>query len=109
MEIITDKNTCIITPLSPVMSLRETDKLENEILNNINKNIGIDLSFVNDFSFEFIETIKNFNVSLFNIPSDLFALINAMNLDKNIQLYVSEIDFLDQKNRLINRKFSLIN
>ena len=109
MEIRETEKFCIITPLSPKLNERESLKLENEILNSEKKRIGIDLSFVNDCTIDFISQLLNFkNISLFNIPSDIFAILISMNLDKSIPLYVSELDFTEDKHQLLNRKFSLV-
>mgnify|MGYP004671479951 CR=1 FL=1 len=41
---------------------------------------------------------------------DRFAKIDAVseNLDKKINLFVSELDFLDDQHRIINRRFSIV-
>jgi len=109
MEIKENEKFCIITPLSPKLNERESLKIENEILNSSNKRIGIDLSFVQDCTIDFINRIINLkNISLFNIPSDIFAILTSMNLDKSIPLFVSEMDFIDNKHQLLNRKFFIV-
>ena len=45
---------------------------------------------------------------MFNIPSDLFVLFNVMNLDKSLELFVSEMDFEENAHQLINRKFKVV-
>ena len=61
---------------------------------------------------EFFNQIKEFaltrKLSLFNISSDIFVIINFFNLDKIFNLYVSELDFEEEKHQLLNRKFSLV-
>ena len=59
MEIKTSQKFCIITPLTSKMDLRETVRLMDEIQNFSDKTIGIDLSFVEDCTIEFIEALKN--------------------------------------------------
>ncbi len=109
MEIRTTEKYCILMPLSPILDKRESNRLFEEIKFYSKHKIGIDLSFVNNCGIEFLETIKNFkNISIFNIPSDIFVLFNVMNIDKYINLFVSETDFIDNKHRLLNRKFNLI-
>ena len=109
MEIRETEKFCIITPLSPKLNERESLKLETEILNSTDKRIGIDLSFVHDCTIDFINRIKNLkNISLFNIPSDIFAILTSMNLDKTIPLFVSEMDFIADKHQLLNRKFTVV-
>ena len=50
------------------------------------KNIGIDLSHAQECTIDFFENIsllaENVHISLFNIPSDIFALISFMKFDK---------------------------
>ena len=110
MEIKKSDKYCIITPLSPKLNAREAKRLSDELNCYSNFDIlGLDLSLVSDCTIEFIETIKGFgNVGLFNIQSDIFALLTSMNLDKSLKLFVSEIDFLNNSHRLINRKFSIV-
>ena len=59
MEIKTSQKFCIITPLTPKIDSRETIRLIKEIKNFSDKTIGLDLSFVEDCTIEFIEAIKN--------------------------------------------------
>ncbi len=107
MEIKVSDKYCIITPFSPNLNECEADKIASEI--NPNLRVGLDLSYVSDCTIEFIDKISNFkNISLFNISSDIFTLLNVMNLDKKINLFVSELDFLDDQHRIINRRFSIV-
>ena len=109
MEIKNKDNFCIITPLSPKLDKRESLRLEEEIENNLHKQIGLDLSFVKDCTIEFIDTIlKIKNISLFNIHSDIFSLFLSMNMDKTVNLYVSEMDFEENRHKLLNRKFYVL-
>ena len=109
MEIRETEKYCIITPLSPKLDYRQVSRISTEINQRSFCKIGLDLTFVKDCTIDFIEGIKSLkNFSLFNIPSDIFAIINCMNLDKVLDLYVSEEDFTKQKHRLINRKFSVL-
>lgn len=108
MEIRETEKFCIITPLSPKLGARESSRIGEEIA-EISKKIGIDLSFVQDCTIDFINQLTSLkNISLFNIPSDIFAILTSMNLDKSIPLFVSELDFLDDKHQLLNRKFSIV-
>lgn len=111
MEIRDNEKVCIFAPLSPKLDKRETGRLVAEI-NNEDKQIAIDLSFVQDCTIDFIEGLKELalkkRVGIFNIPSDIFALFNFMNIDKSVNLYVSELDFEENTRQIINRKFVLI-
>ena len=108
MEIKQSDKYCIIKPLCPKITKREAERLIYEAENQ-DKTPAFDMSFVNDCTIDFIELSKNIkNLSLFNINSDIFSLFLSMNLDKRFKLFVSELDFLEDKHQLINRKFSLV-
>ena len=109
MEIKLEKNCCIIKPLSPKLDERETVRLEEELRNDSHYRIALDLSYVQDCTIDFINKIKEYKgISLFNIHSDIFAILTSMNLDKSLNLFVSELDFLNDKRQLLNRHFSLV-
>ncbi len=108
MEIKTSQKFCIITPLTPKMDSRETTRLIEEIHNFSDKIIGLDLSFVEDCTIEFIEAMKNTKAGIFNINSDVFSIFNFMNIDKFINLFNTEEDFKLGKHKLLNRKFRIV-
>lgn len=112
MEIqITDK-FCILTPLAPRLDEHECSRLFEEFESYKNYEIGLDLSFVQDCTIEFVDMIESYaqqkNIGLFNIASDLFTIFNFMNMDKRLNLFVSESDFKHNKHRLLNRRFSFV-
>ena len=109
MEIKTSDNFCIITPFSPKLVEKEAKKLFAEILRNKNLKMGIDMSFVKECTIEFIDVLSKIgDIGLFNVTSDIFVLFNIMNVDKKINLFVSELDFKADKHQLLNRRFCLI-
>ena len=109
MEISVNDKYCIITPLSETLDIRQTERLIGELEFHKTSRVGIDLSYVQDCTFEFIDNIKNFcNIGIFNISSDISALLISMGLDKKLNLFVSEMDFIDDRRRLLNRKFCRI-
>ena len=108
MEIRTSQKYCIITPLSPKLDSRETDRLKTAISENSDKNIGIDLNYVEDCTIEFLEMIKKLKAGFFNIQSDVFSLLILMDIDKTTELYTTEEDFLSHRRRLLNRHFSIV-
>ena len=108
MEIQTTNKFCIITPLSPKLDSRESKRLEEEILLHNNHTIGLDLSYADDCTIDFLKMAQRLQLSIFNIPSEIFSLITMMNLDKIINLYTTEEDFLNNQHRLLNRKFCII-
>jgi len=111
MEIRDNEKICIFAPLGEKLDKRESVRLMSEITNET-RQIGIDLKYVYDCTIDFIESLKESaklkQIAIFNIPSDIFVLFNIMNLDKVVNLYVSESDFETQSRRLINRKFELV-
>ena len=109
MEVIALKNHNIITPMSPRLDEYETARIVEEIEMLADKKVGLDLSYVKDCTIDFFEKIKNIgNISLFNVSSDIFAILTLMKLDKSLNIYVSESDFLENKRRVLSRKFSLL-
>jgi anti-anti-sigma regulatory factor len=109
MEINVKDNCRIITPLSPKLTEWETLRLDEELKNNQEQRIALDMSYVQDCSFDFINEIKKYrDLSLFNINSDVFAILLSLGLDKTLKLFVSELDFLADKHQLLNRKFSVV-
>ena len=109
MEVTINNNYCIITPLSPKMDEHETERLVHEIALHNDKNIGIDLSWVEDCTIDFLDKLyRIYDIGLFNISSNILVLLFSMGIDKNLNLYVSLPDFLDNKRRLLNRKFHTV-
>lgn len=108
MEINVSDKFCIITPLSQTLDKRETFRIQEELKNLGENNIALDLKEVEDCTFDFIELIKEHNLSLFNIPSDIFLIFNIMGLDRQANLFVSELDFKSNKHRLIQRNFKVV-
>ena len=109
MEIIETEKYCIITPLSPKLDFRQTNRIKDEICSHHASQVCFDLSLVKDCTIDFIEYIKNLgNICLFNIPAEIFAIINCMNIDKQFDLYASREDFFEQKHQIINRKFTVV-
>ena len=111
MEIRDNDKFYIIAPLSSKLDKHESERLISEVCAET-RNIGLDLRYVCDCTIDFIESIKQIcttkNLSIFNIPSDIFAIFNYMKLDKYANLFVSELDFEEDKRQLINRSFSVV-
>ena len=77
MEINVQNDFCIITPLSPIINKYQAERLSMEIKNYLNFNVGIDMTYVEDCTIDFIEQLNLFkNISLFNITSDIFAFLS---------------------------------
>lgn len=111
MEIRENNKICIIAPLVGKLDKRQSIRIFETIKKDSRK-IGIDLNYVSDCTYDFIEEIQTYSktnkIGIFNIPSDLFSLFNVMEIDKFAQLFVSEQDFLNNSRQLINRKFAVV-
>ena len=67
------------------------------------------MSYVDKCDIEFIDMLTQIgNIGLFNVASDVFALFNVMNIDKKVELFVSEMDFKAEKQQLLNRKICIV-
>ena len=109
MEILTSDNYCIITPLSTKLNKEETLRISKAIEQYQEYNIGLNMDYVKECSIDFIEKIKSLkNISLFNIASDIFTILNIMNVDKCVNLYVTEENCKSCTHRLINRNFRIL-
>ena len=111
MEIRENDTICIFAPLSKQLNEYESTRLIKDILNDT-RDVAIDLQYTQDCTIDFINAIKTLaekkKIGIFNIPSDIFALFNVMNIDKITNLFVSELDFIENQRQLINRKFLLV-
>ena len=109
MEIKVFDDLCVLTPLSSFLDKREVERLAKEVQVFRDKAIALDLSFVENCTMDFFETVKKIkNLSVYNISADIFVLFNFMGFDKILNLYVDELDFIESKRRILNRKFLLV-
>ena len=78
----------------------------------LNKSIALNLHEVDSICVEFLEFLKDTStnrcISLTNIQSEIFVLLNLTKYDKFAPVFLSDTDFLDQKRVLINRRFSVL-
>ena len=76
------------------------------------KPVALDLKEVESVTEDFFTFIKNFSettkLTLLNIPSELFALLNLRRYDKNVKMFNNNLDFIEDKHELINRKFRIV-
>ena len=76
------------------------------------KPVALDLKEVESVTEDFFTFIKNFSettkLTLLNIPSELFALLNLRRYDKNVKMFNNNLDFIQDKNELMNRKFHIV-
>ena len=55
MEIQSSQKFCIITPLSPKLDARETNRLVEELKSHAHQTVGLDLSYVQDCTIDFLQ------------------------------------------------------
>ena len=76
------------------------------------KPIALDLKEVESVTEDFFTFVKNFSettkLTLLNIPSELFALLNLKRYDKNVRMFNNNLDFIEDKHELVNRKFHIV-
>ena len=100
MEILKKSNFDIITPFCPKLD-KQTSSSLFAYIENEKKDIALNLDYVSDCTIDFIEELKkmasNKKIGVFNISSDIFALFNLMKIDKTISLYVTDVDFEEDK------------
>lgn len=76
------------------------------------KPVALDLKEVESVTEDFFTFIKNFSettkLTLLNIPSELFALLNLKRYDKNVRMFNNNLDFIEDKHELVNRKFHIV-
>ena len=77
MEVRYNNKICIFAPLSSKLDKRVCQRLFSK-LSAENRQIALDLSYVNDCTVDFCEALtdlaKEKNIGIFNIPSDIFAI-----------------------------------
>lgn len=91
--------------------LSDTQKLKEAIDKSKGSRIGIDFSKVERVSLEFLEfikkNIKKGELSFYNVNVDLYVLFFIMKMDKYINFYMSESDFVKDKQCIVNRQLKL--
>ena len=110
MEIRENSKVCILTPLVAKLDSYSIKRIFDRI-GKESRRVAIDMNYVQECSVEFFDRLKNLTnneLGLFNISSDIFVLLNVMDIDKTAKLYVSEMDFEEDSRQLINRKFALV-
>lgn len=115
MDIIFSENNsnCILCPISDEVSLELVLRME-EILKGlpINKSLALNLKNIGVICVEFLDFLKEFSpqkqISLFNLQSEVFVVLNLTKYDKFANIYLSDIDFNERKREMLNRRFSLL-
>ena len=109
MEIQLSDKYCILTPSAKRINANEAKQIENELISYSDFRIGIDMEYVQELTVDFMERVAKYaNLSMFNIDSCIFTLLTFMKLDKCLNLYVTEEDFISDSHRVLSRKFVLV-
>ena len=109
MEILFFDRNCIIKPFSPILNKREIERIKKELYQHSNYTIALDLSYVKDCTIDFINAILNIaEINLYNVPSEILALLTMMGVDKKVNIFNSQLDFKERKRRLINRQLKIV-
>lgn len=110
----TENDKCLILGLhSNVLTFELIFQLK-KILKELpqNESVALNLQEVSYINAEFLEFLKESSndrkISLINLQSEIFALLNLTKYDKFANIFLNDIDFIEQKRALLNRRFSLI-
>lgn len=75
------------------------------------KNIAINMKNIDSVSGEFFLAMKKlskYNLSLYNLGLNLSLLLELTNTSKNVKIFVNELDFIEEKRLLVNRRFKIV-
>ncbi len=111
MDIKTSANNSITETATGILSNDNIKKLKEILKRKDIQRYGIDFSRVDRVSSEFLDFIKH-NVkkgelSFYNVNSDLYVLMFIMKMDKYVNFYMSENDFLKDRQCIVNRRLRL--
>jgi len=115
-KVAKDKDIVIVSFQEKYLSKEAVAKLYNYLkspfrLNIRRKNIAINMRNIDSVSGEFFLALKRlskYNISLYNVGLNLSLLMELTNTGKNVKIFANEIDFIEAKRLLVNRKFKVI-
>ena len=108
-----NNTSCIFKLHSKVLTVELILRLKKflDCLPN-NKNIALNLQNVDNVCVEFLDFLKETSeqkkLSLINLQSELFVLLNLTRYDEFAHIFLNDIDFIEHKRALLNRRFSVI-
>ena len=74
--------------------------------------VGLNLNELKHLSNSFLnflkELAKSKQVAIFNVSSSNIALLNITKYNRFVSIFMNKIDFLENKNPLVIRKFSIV-
>jgi len=104
---------CILRLHSSILTFDLVFKLK-KILNELPSDlpIALNLQDVDYICVEFLEFLRESSrfksLSLTSLQSELLVLLNLTKYDNFAPIFLSDVDFLEQKRVLLNRRFSLL-
>ena len=105
-----DKNN-IVYVCAPKMNWLALLKLKLFILIHKNFKIAFDMKSVKEIREDFMQLFNMFKshnkLNLFNIDSQLMALLMLRSCDKCVNIYADESDFWENSRAIVNRKFKV--
>ena len=115
MDISCQENSagCILNLHSSILTFDLLFKLK-KILKDIpsDRPIALNLNDVDCVCVEFLEFLREVSslrhFSLTNLQSEILVLLNLTKYDKFAPIFLSDIDFLEQKRALLNRRFVVL-
>lgn len=113
MNIRDINDVCIVDMTKDVISQTDVQKLRKLYKKtNGSKRIGINLSNINSIDYDFLEFIQETSIkdklSAFNVNSDIYLQLFVLKKDTNINLYLDEYDFCNNRRTIVNRKLKLL-
>ena len=111
MDIKTSKKSIITEIGEGILSTLHIKYLKSLLEREDVYRVGIDFSRVDSVSVEFLDFIKHNVVkgelSFYNVGADLYVLMFIMKMDRYINFYMSESDFLKDRQCIVNRRLRL--
>jgi len=104
---------CILKLHSNILTFDLVFKLR-KFLNQFpsNKSVALNLHDVDYICVDFLEflkeTSKSRNLALTSLQSEILVLLNLTKYDNFAPIFLNDIDFLEQKRELLNRRFSVV-
>ena len=115
-KVVKDNDIVIVSFQGKYLSKEAVGKLYNYLkspfrLSIRRKNIAINMKNIDSVSGEFFLALKRlskYNISLYNVGLNLSLLFELTNTGRNVRIFVNELDFIEEKRLLVNRKFKVV-
>ncbi len=115
-KVVKDNDIVLVSFQGKYLSKDMVDKLYKYLkspfrLNIRRKNIAINMKNIDSVSGEFFLALKRlskYNISLYNVGLNVSLLLELTNARKSIKVFANELDFIEEKRLLVNRKFKVV-